>query len=1625
MASWFTRALDTITPWNRGGEVQRRQEKKKKDEEEAARRLAFDGSPGVRPTVKNVTPNQPSNQPQTQRPENLFADLNKSLNIGRPVSATAIPALSQTDTKPPLRPGAVVKPTNKPAPLPDEEFRTITDKGEENKKILGKNAAWLLPKRFEKRTKVAVEGSYKTNKDKFVAQFDKMDQERREIYLRGIREQAKNKIDEQGREIPDSGDPIAIRSLRTLENANRAGSQRDLLQRGADLASVPGRSVIRVGTGVTQGLSGIYDLATPGEGTSRTSKFLDQVAKNQDTSAEEAGVGTAYRVVNVPTEIASYFIPSTLATKIASKFPKGVKITEEIVEKVAKLTDNAGEAGKVRKFLANRMRSGWTLDQAIEEGLQSAKYTGENASKGNDTSPVSVGTDIATAVGGSLLFPGNRVLKKKAQASESVEDVIGATTAAGSELLENNLNRSRRIPVKQNIPVDEVIDELEQGGKNIPVNVTPTETPQGPIIRELGGDATQVTSNNAIADRAEKSRRARAEAHAKATTPNARTIQASNGFVPSPPKFLGEAGDVKQIEIDTERAMLDDALANKEITKTQHKAANKALDETVASDAALPQGRKIEVKQVQEIPVRDETVVPTEAGTPGTVRATTSAEPMAAKTEAAANAPVVASPAQLPAEVQEVLDNPKKFTKRQVAAARNQRKLARQMAKTQEQTAEALERINTVSPAAQSGEGFVPTGEFGKSENGGAYQKASRQTELAQAMQETSQMSPGDVIQTARANQAETGGFNRRDIRNIHALIESKRIVRGTPEWEEARQILKQDGTVWGQTGALRNYTMRRTASASELISRYESKIYKLADDPTKIQSSWFDEVERAEETYVAARDNATAAYNRFTENPTSANAKAYHAAQDAAEKADSAAKQVEYSVAQKALKKNTDVKQTRELQKLAQDADMYQMDAVDASMLSGTGTFVRNFVNSTVGNVEEAIFGRPAAWIARKLTGENVAGGVGRGSVKGFGKGFSNIVDASKARASNAGKNPLEHLKNWSTTGNQLGDAVIDSQATKNTLDHYTNLLKEQGYKGRELRDRAGVMARVDPDNVNKTYTQFARIDAGLGGSNIAKRHKLEAELSEKVSEVFGMGKPTPRTDAAAKALVRVTIGFPSAVARATGTGLKRLTGVGSLYDFGKAIRETDPMKKALYTKQAIKELGAGATVIPGLFYTLGQAGLISGAYPQDEEERARWEREGISENSIKIGGAWYQFPAYLGAWSVPAMFWGNMGATDGNFGESAKTTAKGVLDVMPIDQMENLSNVMEGKYDPGKFAATFGANTVRALTPAGALLNQLSKSLDPTKNDTNSGTAMENFVDKVLSGIPIVNNMADIPDKVDDAGNPIENPNAAQLAFGAASKVQGEGEQRSAEIEDQLQGRVLGLSDMGAFDDANLKGILDDETKLLYEKAAAGGKISDKELDKLHDALIKGVSQTGDDTSYLEKEQYDTNLTALKLKRKKMEEDGTTKPSDLKKLDTAIKRGEVYRDNEIPYDLISDYQSIGVEDWRKMGDPEDDEYNPDMYQKLWAIDEMMTKAGVSYRKGALDKQKYFVKDKKGSGGSGSGKRTLGGDFGRLEAGSFAPKVQDYLTIDQKAGGVPNIRPVRPNIVHKISSSR
>lgn len=127
MASWFTRAIDRVTPWNRGGELQRRQEKKKREEEQAQQSNAPQQSGGLRVTTAQPTQRVVVDAPKPKQPENIFETLNKGLTLNKPNNAIDI--IKSEATKPVERPapGTVIQPRVRVDTTPSNQGITLPD----------------------------------------------------------------------------------------------------------------------------------------------------------------------------------------------------------------------------------------------------------------------------------------------------------------------------------------------------------------------------------------------------------------------------------------------------------------------------------------------------------------------------------------------------------------------------------------------------------------------------------------------------------------------------------------------------------------------------------------------------------------------------------------------------------------------------------------------------------------------------------------------------------------------------------------------------------------------------------------------------------------------------------------------------------------------------------------------------------------------------------------------------------------------------------------------------------------------------------------------------------------------------------------------------------------------------------------------------------------------------------------------------------------------------------------------------------------------------------------------------------------------------------------------------------
>lgn len=944
-------------------------------------------------------------------------------------------------------------------------------------------------------------------------------------------------------------------------------------------------------------------------------------------------------------------------------------------------------------------------------------------------------------------------------------------------------------------------------------------------------------------------------------------------------------------------------------------------------------------------------------------------------------------------------------------------------------TPEVDPRVDTpLSPSPQARVGqsdrFAPTGVYREGRKGNVYEAANRQAEIELGRKEMSTRSAEDLVDELDGRT----GINEGSQRKIEAAIEN--LKRADPEGKASAdlqrvltQTLVSDRTKIAQMLAIGRRVLRRTATSDALTNRWSAKMARVGD-LKNISDADLQSIQRANDNFTTVRDKARAAEEAFKNDPSAANLSAVKKALADEQKANINAIDTELAVSKRVLKGEKGPKAEKVISDLEAEADLHMMDSITASQLSGPATGARNLFGTYAAGVENRIGANLRSKLISRMSrfdGANV-GGFDRASARaGRREGWDKYVSDIQRRSEYSGNNPFKHARNFATSLNQAGESSMHSQIQSRLGAYYKNQLKAQGVSGDELTRRTEFMRLTDPDNMQREFLDQTMKASGLSGI-ITKGKRVEQGIADMISgglEQTGLISPK-WSKKTARAITRLAVGYPTATGNFIVQSGKRATlGLPSFIESGVMLRRGNPTAAAQAFDRALKEAGSGGAML-GLGFALGSANLVSGSYPDDPDERARWEREGISENSIRIGNTWRPIPQSLGMMGLPIMLGAAVGR-DGGEGVQEMFTPKNLTKLLPHDQVQGFMNLVSGGGTEAQ-EKNFVASTIRSGVPLGSLFNQVSKGLDPTKNDTTTRSFWRNVFDQVVTGIPGQHEFADIPDKRSDTGEVITNPGFLDVMTGASTASQAGGEQHSREINQNINSQVQSMADLGIFSNEGMREVLDDNTKLVWDKALRGEQLDPSDIKALNSGLVKGVT-TGrgadSDTAYRERGDYDMDYAVLNLKKQLLEADPTAKPSNIKDLEVQIKRSQVLLENEIPYEMFNVYQTTGLEDWRKLR-----EDNPELYQQLWELDEMFAQAGGSYGRGDPTKQKYYASTSRGgSGGSGgSGRSRVATNFGTLGTSPLTPRVREYDTGSMNGtSNIPVIRVQRPNIVHRI----
>lgn len=1514
MASWFTKALDTITPWDRGGEVQRRQEKKKQEQNQ--------------PKIVRPTPNPGITTNADRNMEVIKGQKKKPTDFGTLSNKVTVPTNLGFISEPP-KPGTVVKPAVRPKV---EDTRAWGTKLFDTVNPWDNGRSWAAPG--------------KQSKPNFA---------QRNLSPTGVFNIGKEIVQGTARLPLEMGMTIAS-PVKRIQAADKVREQ----------ARVNGTTPTKDDFKNAMDNAGFHSWKPSGWqkrvfGDDKVQNFFES-GKDIKGAIKDATGKDVNSGITTAGIIGLNFIPGG---RKASK--EALRAFEDVSRASKSIPTNIPVTGGDTKGLPvpTRVATGPTIEDVTmrlpgeKPALAPTKKT-----KPRESEPQRLIQDVSG--GETFATPDALVRRNIEDAMRERADRFNSTdTGNMADVIPRKAPEPYKVPDNQvKAAQDKVIDDYAAMLKNIG---------QG-----NGVDINQVTG-----------------------------ARITNNF-----RFPGTGSKrlTKAQWRDIAEQQLRKGSAEPGMQKGFDDAANPEVQSLLKQGEQAPQelGKPIRVKEVKGIDVKQVTDVPTNMPeVPGTVRVTTKTDPVQARTEAIAAQPVPVAPAPLP-KVGATLPDGTKVTKAMVKAARNQRKLAKQLAKTKADTQAVIDGMPPLAPKPQGNPGFAPTGEFRMGKNGNVSEVAHQSTEAAQGAIDTANMSAGDVLTKATQEISQNGLVSPESVRNMQAMLESGRFLQTSPEYRALAKTLYGAGSDYGRGLSLFNPTLRRTASGDQLTNRFVSKVYGVAEDGSRMTEGHIAAVKQADNAFTEARDAANRALDQYNATKSAADFDAWKQAQQAAEEAEKHALITEYRVANDVLKNNKNPEALKAIEKAQQDAGVYQMDWIDANMLSGTGTGFRNYTNTSLVRLENRLFGGRAY--------------SSKGARLGNKLGNKSVISDFKAR-NELDQNMLNKaVRQWSTTMNTLGEGNIKAVAYGRAYKHYENVLKKQGFAGDQLKREVEVMLHTDPAQVVARYEGWAMQENAL--SALAHSKKIEQQLTDMIAGKGG----NKAAQLAAKAAVRLTVGFPTVIGRSLVGGAKRAT-VGVPEAIHAMFVKGDPMKKADLLYNAKVHGGSGA-MLYALGAGLAATGVITGAYPDDQAERDKWKREGRQANSINIAGNWFSIPGYFGALALPLLVPAYVKDAR-SVNEIKNGIASAVMNMSPTDSMSKFFAGLEGRGGDawGKNLAT---SAVRAVTPAGALLNQLARMTDTTKNDTTTKSDIMNLLDSIAGGIPGVNNLVNTIDATDDQGNVLHNPAVWATAVGASGQNQQAGIEDSQQMQTEANDTYTQLKDLGVIDNANLMSLVD---KKIQAQIQRGQDLTPEQVKEIEKTVTKGVSTSlgpDSDSNWRENGDYATDLVAYRVKLQQLEADPRAKKSDIEGVKTQIARSKVLQDNEVPYETLKLYQTTSQTDWASMGrqydkngDPNED-YDPDTYNILMNLDKLMTDAKGSYKESHPDKNKYEPKGAGSGYGSGGGRKApkMSTDFGTLSTSGnpMAPKVRQYETANMAGtSGIPVINVVRPNIVHRI----
>lgn len=190
---------------------------------------------------------------------------------------------------------------------------------------------------------------------------------------------------------------------------------------------------------------------------------------------------------------------------------------------------------------------------------------------------------------------------------------------------------------------------------------------------------------------------------------------------------------------------------------------------------------------------------------------------------------------------------------------------------------------------------------------------------------------------------------------------------------------------------------------------------------------------------------------------------------------------------------------------------------------------------------------------------------------------------------------------------------------------------------------------------------------------------------------------------------------------------------------------------------KEAVMQIAAGkldqralatalseATTGTALIYLgkqLADAGMLSGGYPDDPKEQARWKAEGIQPNSIRVDDKWLSLNYFgpLGSLFAQGKRVSEAQKEGENAAGQAVAAAGGIAqDALGQSFLQGVSGAVDAATDPKRYAANFVKNQAASVVPT--LIGDVATVSDNKQREANTpAEAIKNKIPGARQTLPV----------------------------------------------------------------------------------------------------------------------------------------------------------------------------------------------------------------------------------------------------------------------------------------------